>query len=94
MKIRWLKAALADLDHYLEKAAARDRQEAHNISARINRTIAALQVFPKSARYNPDKDYYERYVPHTRAVIVYRLTDSEIIVVAVFHTSRSPDRKP
>lgn len=94
MKIRWTREAQADLINILDHAEARNVLEAKNIVARVRKTERAIETFPQSASYNLAEDYYERYVPRTRVILIYRLVGEEAIVIAAFHTSRSPERKP
>jgi plasmid stabilization system protein ParE len=94
MCINWLLSALTDIETILNDSAARDTLEARNVAARVAVTEQNILAFPKAAYYNAEYDYYERYVPRTRVILVYRLTAKQIIIVAAFHTSQSPHKKP
>lgn len=94
MRVLWTRDARGDLVNILAHARSRNELEAHNIAMRVQRTEQAIETFPESAPYNQAEDYYERYVPRTRVILIYRLVGDEAIIVAAFHTSRSPDRKP
>lgn len=94
MRIRWTRDAQADLIDILDHAGARNAREASNIAARIRKTEQAIEIFPQSALYNAAEDYYERYVPRTRVILIYRLAADEAVILAAFHTSRNPRSKP
>ena len=94
MKLRWLTAALADLENILDHAAKVNVTMARNIAARVERTERAIETFPEGAHCNAELDVFERYVPRTRVILIYRLTEDEIVMIGAFHTSREPGTKP
>ena len=94
MHLRWLTEALEELENILDQAGSRNPLEASNIAHRVERTTQNILTFPKAALYNAAGDYFERYVPKTRIILVYRIKDQEVIVIAAFHTSRDPMTKP
>lgn len=89
-----MTATLADLDNILRHAADRNYLEARNIRQNIKRAACAIATFPRAALYNPDKDYYERYVLRTRVILVYQVTTDSVFIIAAFHTSRNQRQKP
>lgn len=93
MNIRWTRAALADLENILTHAAARNTLEADNISRRVMRTEQAIAMFPEATFHNADKNYYERVVPRTRVILIYRIEGEDVIMHAAFHTSQNPTTK-
>ena len=94
MHIRWTTAALADIANILEHAHCRNPQEARNLRRRIEQTERNILTFPRAAYFNKTGDYYERYIPRTRVILVYRIISLEVMVIAAFHTSRNPKDKP
>lgn len=94
MIVRWLVEAVADLEDILDYAARQNRQLAQNIATRVEHAETTIRTFPKGARYDPELDVFERYVPRTRVILVYRVLPTEVVIVGVFHTSRNPDDKP
>lgn len=94
MKIHWTVAALADIDAILASAADRNQAEAHNIKLRVEKTVLNILTFPQAARYVKAKDYYERVIPRTRVILVYRILDAGVVVIAAFHSSRDVSSKP
>ena len=93
MELFWSTAALSDLENIVTHAETRDPAEAANILARVERTLEHIKLFPHSGYYNEELETYERYVPRTRVVLVYHLSDAGIEIIAAFHTSRDPTTK-
>ena len=93
MIIRWTEEAHVNLEDIVDQAFHRDPLEASNISKRIEIAEKNILLFPKAALYNSEHDYYERYVPRTRVILVYRVTGETITVYRAFHTSRDPKDK-
>jgi len=94
MIVRWSEEALSELESILEIAADNDRLLASNIARRVENTLRNIELFPKAAFYDAENDFYERLVPKTRMLLIYRLRQNEAVIVATFHTSRSPADKP
>ncbi len=94
MSINWSEEALADLTNILEHAADRDRLEADNIVRRILAVEENLVLFPHAAHYDEEYDFFERFVPGTRLILIYREVGDDLNIIAVFHTSRDPSDKP
>jgi len=90
MRIVWTPAALADLADIL---AHLPPDVARNTTERIAQAEASVLTFPRAAIYHPETDTFERYVPKTRVILIYHLTDDSIEIVATFHTSRDPDAR-
>lgn len=94
MFVEWHKRALAEIDLILFQAHERNSEEATNIERAVERTLNTVQMFPKTGRFVRVKDWYEKYVPHTRVVLIYKVKDEELVIIGVFHTSRDPNTKP
>ncbi len=93
MIIRWTEEAHADLENIINQAFERDPLEASNISKRIEAAEKNILAFPKAAHYDAEHDFYDRYVPRTRVIMVYRVTADAITIYKAFHTSRDPKDK-
>ena len=83
--------ALADLNDVLDHTKQDSPQPAVAIAARVETTVGYTVLFPFAARYQSDHDVYDRFVPKTRLVMIYRVSDDAITVIGVLHTSRCPD---
>jgi plasmid stabilization system protein ParE len=94
MNIRWTLDALNDYRSILEQAAERNTLEAANIAWRVERAELNIGTFPKAAFHNKPRDYYERYIPNTRIILIYKIEAPDVIILAAFHTSRSASGKP
>lgn len=94
MKIAWTVEAHEELLEILASAEERNMLEASNILDRIARSEQVIVSFPKAALYNAEHDFYEKYVPRTRVILIYRLTGDEIVMISAFHTSRDTGSKP
>ena len=85
MNVEWSADALADVAGILEHLPD---EIASNTAEGILQAEANIRVFPLAAHYHVDLDVYERYVPKTRVILVYRITEALIEIVSAFHTSR------
>lgn len=66
-------------------AAAASRVEAR-LTSYIKHTVAK---HPRTGTYIAERDIWETWVPRTKFVIWYRLTDTELQVVRVWHTAQN-----
>ncbi len=94
MFVLWHKRALAELGEILFQAHERNSGEANNIESAVEHTLNTIQMFPKTGRFVQAKGWYEKYVPRTRVILIYKVKDKELVIIAVFHTSRNPKTKP
>jgi toxin ParE1/3/4 len=92
MRVRWTRAALADL------IAARDRLEAENPPAAaammrsVSSAIGTLRRHPRMGRVVPERrslGYREMILPPYR--LVYALNKGEVQVLRFWHSRRDPD---
>lgn len=93
MKLRWHHEAVVEYAGILAEAERRDPLEYANIQRQVLSTLATVRIFKKSGRFNPSIECYEKYVPHTRVVLIYQVKGDELIIISVFHTSRNPKEK-
>jgi plasmid stabilization system protein ParE len=47
-----------------------------------------LADYPRSGRKIPERELWESWIPGTRLVAWYDFGDDELIVIAIWHTSR------
>jgi plasmid stabilization system protein ParE len=88
MKLRYKARALADIEAIHQYISARDRHAADGVVTRIEKSIARLLVLPLSGR--PGRGVATRLlvVPGLPYVVVHRVGDETIDIVAVLHTAR------
>ncbi len=90
MRVRWLRAALRELDAEITYLAQEDPEAAARRYALIRSRVAELGHFPESGC--PGR------VPGTRELVIaglpyllpYRVRGEELQVLRFFHTSRKP----
>lgn len=93
MIVQWTDDALADLENILNHAYERSPDEAANIATRIDAMQKRMTLFPRAAFYDEKLNTFERYVPKTRVILVYRLSADAITIIAAFHTRRNAEGK-
>ncbi|MGI9406898.1 MAG: type II toxin-antitoxin system RelE/ParE family toxin [Hyphomicrobiaceae bacterium] len=94
MIVEWTEEALADLDEVLGHYQSHSPEVARRMPERVLGSEAVIQTFPKSGKYDQETDTYDAYVPHTRLILTYRITDEITQIIRVWHTSRDPETKP
>ena len=88
MRVRWLSSALRSLRNaclYIEQdnpAAARA------VAEQIERTVGRLSQHPLSGRLGTVAGTREVVIPGLPYLVVYRVTDSEVQILRVFHSKR------
>ena len=87
MKIIWLPTALDDLLVLADYIALSNPGTALKISQTIRQSVKKLTLFPQIGRQGSLKDTKELVIPNLPYIVVYTVT-TEIVVLAVFHTSR------
>lgn len=91
MQIRWLRAALRNLDEEASFiAAADDPRAARLVVARVLDPVAQLADQPGLGRPGRVPGTRELVVPKTRYVVPYRVNGEAVEILRVFHTSRRP----
>lgn len=89
MNIIWSEDALADLKHiqaYIEYDNVIAASE--TVLQLLIFTEKQLSIFPKSGRIGNTPGTLELVVPRLPYVIPYRLNDSHIEIIRVYHTSQ------
>lgn len=93
MRVRWLRAALRNLDEEATYIAADDPKAAQLVVQRILQAVATLAEHPEIGRPGRVPGTRELVVARTRYLIPYRVRGDAVQVLRVFHTSRrSPAR--
>ena len=90
MQIRWLRAALRNLDEEASFIAADDPRAARLVVARVLDSVAQLADQPGLGRPGRVPGTRELVVPKTRYVVPFRVNGEAVEILRVFHTSRRP----
>lgn len=90
MKLRWLKNALKSLRSVLQFIAAENPEATSKVVIRIERSVERLREYPLSGRTGTVAGTREIVVPGLPYLIVYHVTENEVQILRVFHTSRQP----
>jgi toxin ParE1/3/4 len=93
MKIRWTKRAirsLASIHAYISKD--NPAAPARVASALVDATDRLVQ-FPQSGRLGRIEETRELVIPGLPYIILYRVVDDVILILAVIHTSRKWPKK-
>jgi toxin ParE1/3/4 len=88
MKIVYHRSALRDLEA-IHRYIAKDNMDAANrVVARITQATALLESFPFSGRPGP-RGVRLLSVAGLPYIVIHRIRDDTVRIVAVFHTSRN-----
>jgi len=90
MRIRWLRAALRNLDEEASYIATDDPVAAAKVVERVLGAVARLAEHPAIGRPGRIPGTRELVVPGTRYLVPYRVEGAEVQILRVFHTSRRP----
>lgn len=90
MRLRWLRAALRNLDEEVAYIASDDPHAARKVVERVLHSAALLADHPGMGRPGRIAGTRELVVPGTRYLLPYRVVGDEIQILRVFHTSRRP----
>ncbi|MGO9698976.1 MAG: type II toxin-antitoxin system RelE/ParE family toxin [Xanthobacteraceae bacterium] len=88
MKVFYLRGALRDLDAIRSYIAKNNLQAAEAVVARIQDATSRLESFPYSGRPGP-RGIRLLSVTGLPYIVIHRIRDDTVKVVAVFHTSRN-----
>jgi addiction module RelE/StbE family toxin len=88
MKVVWLSKAAITLDNHYDYLAARNPKAARYVFKRIVESTKRLRQFPQSARQGQCDSTRELVVPGVPYIVVYRVTDTAVEILRVFHTSQ------
>jgi toxin ParE1/3/4 len=88
VRIRWLKRALADLDEAETFIAQENPSAASEVIARIVGAVTLLKEQPGIGRAGRVPGTKELVVPDTPYIVLYRVKDSIVQVLRVYHMFR------
>jgi toxin ParE1/3/4 len=88
MQIRWLRAALRNLEDQVDYIAARNPAAAERASTRLHSLVARLVDHPEIGRIGRVDRTRELVISGTPWVVIYRLTDA-IEILRVLHGAQS-----
>ena len=88
MRIRWLRAALANLDAEAEYIARDNPAAAARIVQPIISAVDCLKQYPAMGRPGRITGTRELVVSDTPYIIPYRVRENEVEIVRVFHAAR------
>jgi toxin ParE1/3/4 len=88
MKLVWLPRAVADLQEIRAYIAEHDRRAARAVAQKIRTLVARLKAHPGMGRPTEVDDIRKISVPGLPYLIPYRVRDSRIEILRVFHTAQ------
>ena len=88
MQVRWLKAALANLDAEAEYIARDHPAGAARVVGAIERAVALLPRYPAMGRAGRVSGTRELIVPDTPYIIPYRVRHGTVEILRVLHAAR------
>jgi len=87
MKLVFHEAALSDLRDIHQHIAQNDPRIAVSVIYRIRMSLERLTMFPRSGRTGTVSGTRELVVPGLPFIVVYEIKQSQVEIVAVFHTA-------
>jgi plasmid stabilization system protein ParE len=92
-RYRFTPSAAQALDRQIDylisvNALGAARAMARRVHAYISETLCR---FPFSGSHLPKRDVYESWIPGTRMVMWYTVSDTELVIVMIWHTSQGRD---
>jgi toxin ParE1/3/4 len=88
MRVRWLQAALDNLDAEAAYIAADDPRAARSVVSAIINAINHLGKHPNLGRPGRVMGTRELVVPRTPYIIPYRVRGQDVEILRVFHAAR------
>jgi addiction module RelE/StbE family toxin len=92
MKVLFSTAARADIAAIHDYIAARNPQAARSATAQIEKSTDRLSQFPHSGRLGAIAGTRELVVRRLPYIVVYRVTEEAVEIVAVFHAAQDIPR--
>jgi toxin ParE1/3/4 len=93
MRVRWLNAALRNLDIEAEYIARDNPEAAAGVVIAIQAAVERLSNFPSIGRPGRVPGTRELVVSGTPYIIPYRVRDGEVQILRVFHGARKWPRR-
>jgi toxin ParE1/3/4 len=88
VRVRWLRAALKNLDEEAEYIARDDPRAAARIVERIATTVERLATHPASGRPGRVPGTRELVISGTPYIVPYRVIGDTIQILRIFHAAR------
>lgn len=88
MKLRYLPAAIDDLDAIRSHIEQDNADAAWMVAAFIRRSITILQDWPYSGRATELDGVRRQVVSNYPYVVYYRVDNDEVIILSVMHSAR------
>jgi len=88
VEVRWLRAALANLDAEAEYVARGNVTAALRLVERIYEAVEQLKQYPSLGRVGRVPGTRELVVPHTPYLVPYRVREDVIEILRVLHGAR------
>ena len=88
MRVKWLRAALVDVDAVADFIARCDPAAADRVTDRIMRAVEQLAEHPAIGRAGRVKGTRELVVSGTPFIIPYRVREGAVEVLRVLHAAR------
>jgi toxin ParE1/3/4 len=89
MIVRYKKRALRDVERIHDDIAQFDPSAAKRVIRRIEHSVSRLNVLPLSSRHGVVPGTRLLVVPGLPYVVVHRVRDQVIDIIAVIHTARN-----
>jgi plasmid stabilization system protein ParE len=94
VRLRYSRAAVADLDAILDHVAAHSPQGARRVQARIQTVIDLLSLHPYIGTRTDNPVLRRTTTPPYPYLVFYEVAADEIIIHAVRHAARDPSSMP
>jgi len=88
MRVRWVRAALADLHHAHAYIAGDNPAAAGRLVARIGTAVGRLASLPNLGRPGRVQGTRELTVSGTRFFVVYRIAGENLDILRIMHSAR------
>lgn len=92
MKVLFTQTARADITAIFDYIARDNPDAARKVVAAIEGAIGRLSRFPQSGRMGAVAMTRELVVPRLPFIVVYRVTEDTVEIVAVFHAAQDRPR--
>ena len=88
MRVRWTTNAADDLTQIVERLRAESPAAALHVARTIYNAVAELRKFPRRGRTGVVENTRELIFPPWPYIVVYEVTEDQVVVLRVRHASR------
>ena len=88
MRVVWTRPATRDLEAIGDHIARDNRRAADRVVNRIRNRTRDLAQYPLLGRAGRVANTRELVIPDTRFIVVYRVGNDQVEILAVFHAAR------